>query len=35
MRVAFGGVLDAQPMRFIELSKIGDDALSRPALGAI
>ena len=34
-RVAFGGVLDAQPMRFIELSEIGDDALSRPALGAI
>ncbi len=34
-RVAFGGVLDAQPMRFIELPEIGDDALSRPALGAI
>ena len=34
-RVAFGGVLDAQPMRFIELSEIGDDALSRPTLGAI
>ena len=34
-RVAFGGVLHAQPMGFIELSEIGDDPLSRPALGAI
>ena len=35
LRVAFGRVLDAQPLRFVELSEIGDDPLPRPALGAI
>ena len=33
--LAFGGLLDAQPMRFVELPEIGDHALPRPALGAI
>jgi hypothetical protein len=30
-RVAFGGVLNTQPMGFIELSEIGDDTSSWPA----